>query len=97
MNKKIALVKLIRASLIVSNDDKLALLGKIETMSDEDVEKLGEFLAAEHDFIAQHEAGLRLSVGEIMEEMKRWNPGEDSARPTGADATDRVYVGTGKP
>ncbi|MBI5620557.1 hypothetical protein HY949_02145 [Candidatus Gottesmanbacteria bacterium] len=84
MNKKIALVKLIRNSFIIPNEDKLVILGKIEQMKDEDVEELGKFLAEEHDFIIKHEAGLRGNVGEIMETLKSWKP------------PDKVYVGTGR-
>lgn len=85
MNKKIALVKLIRNSFIVPNENKLELLGKIEEMSDQDVEELGQFLAAEHNFIVGNESALRANVGDIMETLKDWKPSE------------KVYVGTGKP
>lgn len=85
MNKKIALVKLIRNSFTVPNEEKLELFGKIEQMSEEDVEELGQFLAAEHNFIVQNESAIRADVGEVMETLRAWNP------------PDKVYVGTGKP
>ncbi len=94
MHKKVALVKLIRNSFIVPNEDKLALLGKIEQMQDEDVEELGKFLAEEHDFILKHETGLRANVGEIMETLKNWKPGRPPAEAV--KESDKVYVGTGK-
>ncbi len=95
MNKKIALVKLIRNSLIVPNEDKLVLLGNIGSMKNEDVEELGKFLAEEHDFILQNETGLRANVGEIMEMVKKWNP--QASSPDVVKDSDKVYVGVGKP
>lgn len=84
MNKKIALVKLIRNSFIVPNENKLELLEKIEMMSEEDVEELGQFLAAEHNFIVQNETAIRADVEDVMETMKDWKPPE------------KVYVGSGR-
>lgn len=85
MNKKIALVKLIRNSFIVPNENKLELLGKIEEMSEEDVEELGQFLAIEHDFIVQSESVIRADVEDVMETLRDWKPSE------------KVYIGTGRP
>jgi hypothetical protein len=95
MNRKIALVKLIRNSFLVSNEDKLALLDRVAAMSDADVEELGKFLAAEHGFILENEAGLRESVGVIMEELKNWKP--DASKNEAVKEQDKVYIGTGKP
>lgn len=85
MNKKIALVKLIRNSFIVPDENKLELLGKIEKMSEEDVEELGQFLAAEHNFVIQNETAIRTDVEDVMETLQNWKPSE------------KVYIGTGKP
>lgn len=85
MNKKIALVKLIRNSFIVPNEEKLELLGKIEEMSDQDVEELGQFLAAEHNFVVQNEPAIRTDVEDVMKTLADWKPSE------------KVYIGTGKP
>lgn len=84
MNKKIALVKLIRNSFVVSNEEKLELLGKIEQMSDEDVEEFGAFLSSEHNFIVQNEPAIRADVEDVMKTLADWKPPE------------KVYVGTGK-
>lgn len=85
MNKKIALVKLIRNSFIVPNEKKLELLGKIEQMREEDVEELGQFLAVEHNFIVQNETAIRADVEDVMETLRDWKPSE------------KVYIGTGRP
>ncbi|MEK7544311.1 MAG: hypothetical protein AAB557_05550 [Patescibacteria group bacterium] len=95
MNKKIALVKLIRNSFILPNEDKLMLLDRVNGLSDGDVEELGKFLAAEHEFVLQNETGLRADVGEIMETLKNWKP-EDSKKEEVREP-DKVYIGTGKP
>lgn len=95
MNKKIALVKLIRNSFIVPNEAKLELVGKIERMSDQDVEELGEFLAVEHDFVVSHEDAIRADVGEIMKTLEHWEP--QTSKIEAANDSDKVYVGTGRP
>lgn len=85
MNKKIALTKLIRNSFIVPNENKLELLGKIEQMREEDVEELGQFLAAEHNFIVQHETAIRADAEDVIETLQNWKPSE------------KVYIGVGRP
>lgn len=95
MNKKIALVKLIRNSFIIPNEEKLELLGKIEGMSDQDVEEFGASLSAEHDFVMQNESAIRTDVGEIMETLKNWKP--EVLKTESAKDPDKVYVGMGKP
>lgn len=94
MNKKIALVKLIRNSIIIPNEDKLALLGEIEQLGDGEMEALGRFLSAEHDFIFQNETGLRVGVVEIMKTLKNWKP--KTLKPEVVQDPDKVYIGVGK-
>ncbi|MDP1722161.1 MAG: hypothetical protein Q8L37_03050 [Candidatus Gottesmanbacteria bacterium] len=95
MNKKIALVKLIRNSFILPNEDKLILLDRVNAMSGGDVEELGRFLAEEHDFILKNETGIRGNVGEIMETVKTWKP--EASKTEKLSELDKVYVGVGKP
>lgn len=95
MNKKIALVKLIRNSFILPNEDKLILFDRVNAMSDGDVEELGKFFAAEHEFVLENETGLRSGVGEIMESLKNWKP--KALKPEAVQNQDKVYVGTGRP
>jgi len=87
MDKKVALVTLIENSFVLPNEVKLELLGRVEGLSDTDVEKLGTFLAAERQFVLDHEKGVRDSVAEILQML-------DTPKPEPGDA---VYVGTGRP
>lgn len=47
MDKKTALKTLVEHSYFISNTTKSELLAKMDTMSDDDVETLGRFLALE--------------------------------------------------
>lgn len=87
MDKKLALVTLIEHSLILSDEAKLGLLAKIETMTDGEVDKLGEFLAVERDYVLQNEDGIKKSVAEVMEDLAKYTP----------EPKEQIYVGTGKP
>ena len=95
MNKKIALVKLIRNSFILPNEYKLVLLDRVNAMSDGDVAALGRFLAEEHDFIIQNASALRADTAEIMETLKNWKT--EQSQDIAVREPDKVYVGIGKP
>lgn len=86
MDKKLALVTLIERSIALSDEAKLALFEKIETMTDEDAEKLGAFLAAERDYVLENEDGIKKSVAEVMDDLAKYTP----------EPKEQVYVGTGK-
>lgn len=83
MNRKIALVTLIEASLFFSDEDKLALIERVPSLNDKQVETLGKFLAAERQFALDHEAEIRHQFDQLIADME--------------DADNTVYVGSGKP
>lgn len=87
MDKKLALVTLVEHSIVLSDEAKLALLAKMDTITDEEVEKLGAFLATERDYVLENQDGIKKSVAEVMQELASYTP----------EPKEQVYVGTGKP
>ena len=84
MNKKVALVTLIESSFLLSSDDKLALIEKVPSFTEKQVDTVGKFLALERQIILDHKSELTARFESMLRELDR----ED---------TDRVYVGSGKP
>ncbi len=54
MDKKEALIILIKHSYILTDDDKIKILGNLDTLSSEEIDKFGEFLAEEKKFSIEH-------------------------------------------
>lgn len=50
MDKKEALIILIKHTYILSDNDKIKLLGNIDTLSSDEIDKLGTLLAMEKKF-----------------------------------------------
>jgi hypothetical protein len=88
LNKKLALVTLIKHSMSFASEAKLALLEHVKSMTEEDVEKLGKYLLAEHTFVIENEDLILRCTKEVSETF-------DSSPNTRFDNT--VYVGVGKP
>jgi len=84
MNKKVALVTLIESSFLLSPDDKLALIDRVPTLNEKQVNTIGKFLAQERQIILDHKQDLTTRFESMLTELEH----ED---------TNRVYVGSGKP
>ena len=67
MNKKIALVTLIEASIILSDEDRLMLLDLVPGLTDKQVDALGKFFALERQFILSHEDEVKEKLEEKEE------------------------------
>lgn len=83
MNKKIALVTLIKASIILSDEDRLVLLDLVPGLSDRQIDALGKFFVTERQFVLDHEDDVKQKLDSILTELER----EDH---------EKVYVGSGK-
>ena len=83
-NNKIALVTLIEASILLSDEDKLELMDEVPAMTDQRVEALGKFLSMEREFAIEHETAIRAHMQALLDNLD-------------AQSDKRVYVGTGKP
>jgi hypothetical protein len=70
MDKRVALVNLLENSLLIKDEIKKKLLEKIETMSDEDVDKLGKFLVLEREELLEDETGLTDEADKIIAGIK---------------------------
>jgi len=81
MNKKIALIHLIEASVLFTDEDKLALIRYVPSLTDKEVDTLGKYLASERQFILDHEA-------EIIEQMEELVTSSDTPAP------EQVFVGS---
>lgn len=84
MNKKVALVTLIESSLLLTADDKLALIDRVPTLNEKQVDTIGKFLALERQVILEHKDELNLQFARMISELEK-------------EAPDAVYVGSGKP
>ena len=85
MNKKIALVDLLQASILFTAEQKLLILDQLPMFNEKQVDALGSFLAMEQQFIETHN-------DEIVANMKKMY-----AELHVQESPDAVYVGSGKP
>lgn len=85
MNKKIALIRLLEASFVLNDTEKLALLDSVSSMNEKQVQAMGVFLATERQFILEHEGDIRSSLESILVSLEQ------------TALKDKVYVGVGKP
>lgn len=83
MNKKIALVTLIEASIILSDEDRLMLLDLVPGLTDRQTDALGEFFAAERQFILANEDDVKQKLDIMLAELER-------------GGSEKVYIGSGK-
>lgn len=83
MDKKIALVRLLRSSLLLSDAAKLAILDKVESMTSREVDELGEFLVLERKFVLDNEAFITANTTSLIDALEK--------------SDKQVYVGSGKP
>lgn len=84
MNKKIAVVDLLQASVLLTAEQKLFLLDALPTFTEKQVDALGTFLAMEQQFIATHSDEILANMKKIYEDLH-------------LDDGNNVYVGVGKP
>lgn len=66
MNKKIALTYLIEASVFFTDEEKLALIRFVPSLTDKQVEVLGKYLALERQFVLDHEAEITEHIAELL-------------------------------
>lgn len=86
MNKKIALVTLIKNSISIASEGKLALLHHVKQMTDEEVEKLGAYFRAEREFVLANTERIVGNVKTITETLL-----------SASSNSDQVYFGSAKP
>ncbi|MFZ5534759.1 MAG: hypothetical protein ACOY3M_01225 [Patescibacteria group bacterium] len=82
MNKKIALVTLIEASIILSDEDRLMLLDLVPGLTEKQVDALGKFFALERKFVLSNEDDVKQKIESLLTGLDRQD-------------TDTVYVGSG--
>ena len=90
MNKRLALVTLIKHSLLLSADIKISLLKRVGDLEENDVQTLGNYLAAELQFVKDNAQKIQEYAGSLVDYFTL-NP----LIPTN-DNPDKVYVGTGR-
>ncbi len=86
MNKKIALVDIIEASILLTAEQKLLLLDELPAFTEIQVNALGSFLAMEQQFITDHSEEILANMKKIYEDLH-----------LGDAPTNQVFVGTGRP
>lgn len=90
MNKRLAIIPLIKQSFLLSTDVKIRLLERVGEMSDEDVATLGGLLAEERDFGVANAQKIQ-EYADTLVDYFRVNP------IASVEPKDQVFVGTGKP
>lgn len=83
MNKKVSLVTLIEASITLSDDDKLALIDRVPSLNEKQVDALGKFFATERQLILDHKSQILVQFDALLAELGKKD--------------NRVLVGSGKP
>lgn len=90
MNRKLALVTLIKHSLLLPAEDKIALLKRVGDLAENDVHTLGIYLAQERQFIMENAQKIQEYAGSLVDYFSQ-NPMNQNQ-----DNADKVYIGTGK-
>ncbi len=85
MNKKIALVTLIEASILLSSDDKLALIDAVPGFNERQVMTLGKMLAEERAVLLANEESIMQTIKTKLDAIST------------QEKSNTVYIGTGKP
>lgn len=83
MNKKVALVTLIEASMVASTEEKLALIDLIPEMTEAQVDAWGKYFAKEREMVLAGEQDVMAELSKLFSEES-------------ADSENAVYVGSGK-
>lgn len=89
MNKRLALVSLIKQSLLLTSDVKIALLKRVGELDVGAIDLVGKYLADERNFITANAGKIQQYADTLIHDMDF-----SSIAPTNTD--NRVYVGTGK-
>lgn len=83
--KKSALVTLIKNSISFASEAKLALLSHVRDMTEEEVERLGKYLATERSFVLENEERILGYSSELVSALLPIQP------------QNPVYYATAKP
>lgn len=90
MNKRLALVSLIKQSLLLAADIKIALLKRVGELDAGTVEELGKYLADEQKFIVANAGKIQEYADTLIHDM-------DFSSIVHSDTdNDKIYVGIGK-
>lgn len=65
MTKQDALITLIKQSILLTSLDKESLLGKIDTLSAEQIDEMGKFLALEQKTLSENVDQIETSINEV--------------------------------
>ena len=87
MNKKLALVTLLEASLMLTAEEKLDLIDAVPGLNDRQVDALGVCLARERELVLANEPAVMSDIQKKLDDIAN----QDEQRP------DTIYVGVGKP
>ncbi len=90
MNKKLALVTLIKHSMLLPAEDKIALLKRVGDLAENDVLTLGTHLSRERQFVMENAQKIQEYADSLVDYFTL-NP-----LTLEKDNPDMVYVGTGK-
>lgn len=82
MNKKVALVNLIEASVLLTDEDKLVLIEKVPGLTDKQVDVAGKYFATERQFVLDHRDELSNNLDAMLLELEK--------------NQNQVFVGSGK-
>lgn len=88
-DKQNAVLTLLEDSVLLSYEQKLDLIENFPTLTEEQIDALGKFLAAEEKIREEFGEDIQKGVEKVLTEIV----GEDVTMPPG---DNRVYVGTGK-
>lgn len=71
MDKKVALIKLIKQCDLLTNEAKIKLIEKVNIFTDEEIGQLGKLIATEIRFGKNHKNLLIKEVLHILEELEK--------------------------
>ena len=82
-----AVLTLLEESILLSYDQKLELVDAFPSLSDEQIDAIGQFLATEEQIREEYGEDIKLGVEKVLKEI------------TSADNEERkqIYIGVGKP
>lgn len=71
MDKKVALIKLIKRCDLLTNEARIRLIEKVNIFTDEEIGQLGKLLATEIRFGKNHKNFIIKEVLHILEELEK--------------------------
>lgn len=81
MNKRVSLIVLIKTCFSLTNQAKIDLIKHIEMMTDDQVEKLGQYFAFEREFVLKNQDRIIENASVLLDALEEETAVQPQAAP----------------